>query len=780
MKDRLNNLFKHPIKKVYFFSIIAAYLLVTLTNITLSFYTFLAYGQEIKEINTKIGYVLTYNNQGGTGCTNKIQYGNNPWGELCTPTKTGYIFGGWYTEQDGEGTEVTSSTNATTNVTAYALYYQNTLYDVLKRAKKEGTYAREYTGEHQDSMDSSLSTKKIYHWYGSSDTNGTAILDKNNVIFANHCWQMIRTTDTGGVRLIYNGEVENGKCLNTRGTHVGYGGNRSSQSLNGTYWYGTDYTYSNGTFSLSGTTSSTQVTSSNGSTVIPTLVGKYTCKSTTQSGTCSTLYLIESYYSGYNAYAIPINSNSNYSQFGEISFNATSNSPAYFGYMYNMVYPYSYKNYSYEAVLTVGLSLSTSYYYADSYDYNETNANKYTLTNPYKVNSTSDYSSLVGKYTFINTSATYSNEQIYYIVGINSTSAYCINIENGNDLSYYTNDKYTYGDSYTDNGNGTYTINNQTTINRIDYYTNYTNVKNKYVCKNATNNTCNDVWHATNELNTTYIYHIKSSAIYKYASGFTYNNATHKYTLNSDSITFWDTIDSNNVTSVNTHHYTCFNTTGECENISYVYFLTNDGIPFYINISNGKDVNDALEEMISANNVNTKNSTIKTGIDAWYKKYMLPYDSYIDDTIYCNDRGVRALGSFKPDGGSVTGETRYLQFKEYTTGSDLSCTNITDKFSVSNSSAELTYKVGLISSPEMNLLNNNNARKTGQNYWLVSPSYFGSSDASGRSVVPSGGWSNSGVFNTLGARPAVSLIPGMRYSSGDGSMANPYVVDTNN
>ncbi len=234
MKDRLNNLFKHPIKKVYFFSIIAAYLLVTLTNITLSFYTFLAYGQEIKEINTQIGYTLTYNNQGGTGCTNKIQYSNNPWGELCTPTKTGYTFYGWYTEQDGGGTEVTSSTNATGNTTVYADYTTNTLYDVLKRAKKEGTYAREYTGSHQDSMNASLSTKKIYHWYGSSAANGTAILDKNNVIFANHCWQMIRTTDTGGVRMIYNGEVVDGKCLNTRGTHVGNGGIRSSQSLNGT------------------------------------------------------------------------------------------------------------------------------------------------------------------------------------------------------------------------------------------------------------------------------------------------------------------------------------------------------------------------------------------------------------------------------------------------------------------------------------------------------------------------------------------------------------------
>ncbi len=775
MKDRLNNLFKHPIKKVYFFSIIAVYLLVTLTNITLSFYTFLAYGQEIKEINTQIGYVLTYDNQGGTGCTTKTQYGSQAWGTLCTPTKTGYEFAGWYTSQDGEGTEITSSTTATGSTTVYAYYYDNTLYDVLKKAAKVGTYAREYTGDHQDSMNASLSTKKIYHWYGSNATNGTAILDKNNVIFANHCWQMIRTTDTGGVRMIYNGEVENGQCLNTRGTHVGYNGNRSSQSLNGTYWYGTDYTYdsTNNVFSISGTTSSTEVTSSNGSTVIPTLIGKYTCKSTTESGTCSTLYLIESYDSSYNAYYISVRSGSHYSQFGRLQLNAISNSPAYVGYMYNTVYPVVYNDPTIELVLNHNSYLSTTYYYADSYDYNETNANKYTLTNPYQVSTTDDYQSLIGKYTLLNTSSTYSYASIYYIAGVSGTLMYAIELSNGHDLAYY-NDAYTYGDSYTDNGNGTYTINNPTTINKTDWYTSYNNIKNKYVCKNATTNTCNDVWHANSSTERRYFYYYKSTNLYKYANSFSYNSSTGEYTLNSDSVTFWDTLDSGNITSLSTHHYTCFDTTGVCSTLSYVEYNYN-GKLFYIDLTGGKDVDDILEEMLSANNVNTKNSIIKTGIDAWYKKYLLSYDNYIDDTIYCNDRSIRSLGGFNPNGGSVTS---YLQFKEYSVGSDLSCANVTDKFSISNSSAQLTYKVGLMSVPEMNLLYNENARKTGEDYRLVTPYYF-SANSSDRILTSQGYWNTGSVVSDpYGARPAVSLIPGMRYSSGDGSMANPYVVDT--
>ena len=104
-------------------------------------------------------------------------------------------------------------------------HYGNTLYEVLEKEANIGTYAKEYTGEHHDSFTEEPS-KKIYHWYAPSGTSGNElanqILDKNNVLFAEHCWQMIRTTDTGGVKMIYNGEAENNQCLDTRGTHVGY------------------------------------------------------------------------------------------------------------------------------------------------------------------------------------------------------------------------------------------------------------------------------------------------------------------------------------------------------------------------------------------------------------------------------------------------------------------------------------------------------------------------------------------------------------------------------
>ena len=66
-------------------------------------------------------YTLNYNLNGGSGCTTgTLTYGNT-YGTLCTPTKTGYTFDGWYTAATG-GTKVTADkvVDTTTNITIYA------------------------------------------------------------------------------------------------------------------------------------------------------------------------------------------------------------------------------------------------------------------------------------------------------------------------------------------------------------------------------------------------------------------------------------------------------------------------------------------------------------------------------------------------------------------------------------------------------------------------------------------------------------------------------------
>ena len=75
-------------------------------------------------VNYQIVYrKLTYNDNGGKGCSSKHKYigirCSESWGTLCTPTRSGYKFKGWYTAITG-GTEVTSSTVPTSSNTVYA------------------------------------------------------------------------------------------------------------------------------------------------------------------------------------------------------------------------------------------------------------------------------------------------------------------------------------------------------------------------------------------------------------------------------------------------------------------------------------------------------------------------------------------------------------------------------------------------------------------------------------------------------------------------------------
>jgi hypothetical protein len=212
-----------------------------------------------------------------------------------------------------------------------------------------------------------------------------------------------------------------------------------------------------------------------------------------------------------------------------------------------------------------------------------------------------------------------------------------------------------------------------------------------------------------------------------------------------------------------------------CATVAYVYYYTGSGTMYYITLKDGvTTVDKALEDMLTKN---TTNSTMKSGVDAWYKHYLLEdYDDYIEDTVFCNDRSQNnsSTNGWNPNGGSV-GTYMYFDYNS------LNCTNDTDKFSVSNNKAQLTYPVGLASYKEMNLLyysgGNNLLRKTGEYYWLASPYYFSNHSAYENYVYPSDNYSSFNVYSSRGVRPAVSLTPGTEYTSGTGSMADPYIVE---
>ena len=163
----------------------------------------------------------------------------------------------------------------------------------------------------------------------SSDTNGKGIymhsrtandaypvvyyrgaVEDNNVLFNNLCWKMVRTTDTGGVKLIYNGvnkgTVETPNCNNTGSstiiTNYAFNNGTNSPAYVG-YMYGDVYTYDSGA-AITGAYFGSSYTYDNGayslinsSTTLDN-AHHYTCNLTVANGTCETIryYYYGNYY----------------------------------------------------------------------------------------------------------------------------------------------------------------------------------------------------------------------------------------------------------------------------------------------------------------------------------------------------------------------------------------------------------------------------------------------------------------------------------------------------
>ena len=621
-------------------------------------------------------------------------------------------------------------------------HYGKTLYEVLEKEANIGTYAREYTGEHHDSF-TEEPTKKIYHWYAPNTTSGNElaneILDKFNVIYGKFCWQMFRTTDTGGVKLMYFGESENGKCLSNRPNHVGYS-DYSSKTLNTSYYYGTNYTYdsSTGLFSLAGT----KTTGS-----IP--IGTYTCTSTDSNAGCSTLYLVDRLSSGSSYYVFYIVSNAHYAAIGKTPYNYRYSSPADLGFMYNERVTQTTFITAPLTIIYESESLKTTYYYGDLQIIN----GQYKLANPFKISSSSEYSSLLGKYTLKSTSETATTSTAYYISLSSAYYLYYIPLSSGNDLNFY-DDIYTYGDTYTDNGNGTYTINNPSTTKKSIWPSNISNVEKKYVCINATNNTCSELLYIHQTYTTGYE-SFSTNRLYKYSSSFTYNNGN--YTLSNDGAKYYWNLES---VSGASDTYTCYNSNGVCTSLYYPYYSEKNYKKYYcMLLSNGESIVDLNNRMFYEDNVNTYNSVIKSAIEYWYEKELLGTNEArgIEDVVYCSNRSLYSEYNF--------GEAGHK------------CSHLTDRFSVSNNKAKLKYPVGVITNAEKEYFGNSIIRAVDIDYYTMSPDYFrGNYYARPYAVSSAGGIYSGTVDDAHGVRPVISLKPGTEYVSGTGSREDPYVV----
>lgn len=700
------------------------------------------------------------------------------------PKCEGYIFKKWEVVTDNVKTSNNSFIMPSKDVVLKAVWVQGSLnismnsnvssrkslYDLVSNEALSLNLVKKYEGKHQDTVLGN-GNKDIYYYYADNDIVANSILDKNNVIFADMCWQMIRTTDNGSIKMLYNGEAVNGRCDTNRVNHVGYNG-YSIVSLSGTYYYSTDYTYDSNTklFSLSGTKTSSRW----GSLTAKNLIGKYTCVSSDADGTCSTLYYIESSNGLLTGNALLLNGDSFYSQFGTMNFNNASNSLAYVSYMYNSSYTPSSNTYgssdTSEQVLKHD-GLKEKYYFSDTVSWNSSKK-EWSLVNPYRVSSEAEFSSVIGKYTFGKTSSSHTDSVVQFVSNVDDNNDYYyIELEDGNDISTYLH-TYTYGDTYIDNSDGTYTITNPSTFDISEWDNNYKNIEHKYVCIDASNNSCSNIRYITSTTSSSMHFYDSNTMGMKFSSTISYDNGIYK--LDGDVYTLWDFHDADSINKLGNGHYTCFDKTGECSSVSYVYYADNSKILdrqhlYYINLINGDTIDDALKKMIGTNSIN---SIMKTALEAWYEKYLLNYSDYLDDVIYCNNRSFLNVSGWTSTKGNVASNLKF--------GVDnnlLFCENVNDRFSISNDIAKVNYPVGLISSQELMLLNNSLLRSVGSVYATMSPASFTETSAYIYSVSSDGSIVENLSSMGMGIRPYITLKGDLTYSIGDGSRNNPYVIE---
>lgn len=644
------------------------------------------------------------------------------------------------------------------------VHEKTTLYKTVENDALNNRYAATYTGNVFDAG----GNQPIYYYYSNS-------FSKSYVSFGGYCWKIIRTTDTGGVKLeFYSVLTEGGTCDNTIPNYFSGLDGIDTLTITRNYAYGTEYTYDkvNHLYQLAG-----DINNYTWSTDYNQAIGKYTCSNTSATAKCSNLSYIISYNNSYTANVMKYNNTSTgnniYTKFNENMNMLNSNN-----YMYNKKYTFTTKNMpSYLNDVLKSTSIpTTNIYYSSNYIYNS----NYKLDNPSQITNEEvtdgNYSNLVNKYTLRSTNASTEYSILYYVVAVDGSTMYYLELMGGRNLGQVAINNY-FGDNLVDNGDGTYTVsNNINTINKSDWFTNYSDANNKYTCYDK-GTTCSNPYYVYNATNTGFRYEDGKNK-YVYGNSFEYNYETNQYEL-KDTISFsgWE----NNYSRLKDYHYTCFNTTGKCQTVSYIYNVT--GItPYIIYLKNNESVEDAIENMLYASDVNEYPSYAMTTLEWWFRENLENYSSYLEDVVFCNDRSYTSLGGWDPNGGQVNSSfifngNRYNRnvFTEGDTVS-LECPNALDRFTVSSSigNGKLNYPVGLITAPE-GILASNNSIVIEHN--TMTPLFFNTTQASNGkvnegSIIPTD--STSYYYLNM----VISLKPDTEYTAGIGTKESPYYVPT--
>ena len=217
-------------------------------------------------------------------------------------------------------------------------------------------------------------------------------------------------------------------------------------------------------------------------------------------------------------------------------------------------------------------------------------------------------------------------------------------------------------------------------------------------------------------------------------------------------------------------------------------FNTTSNSPKYVGYMYG-DTDATLEEA----RTNTNDSTIKAYIDNWYANNMTSYTKYLSTTaVYCNDRELASGKSYSAAAAFDYASVTRLEENKTPT---YDCTNDNDKFTVdaSTGNGKLTYPIALMTADEIAYAGGV-AFKNATMWYYTNSSFKSSAGTTEWWLLSSDRWggyyalswyvdlvnpcflNDDYVSISHGVRPAVSLKPCIKYSTGNGTSETPYEI----
>lgn len=272
---------------------------------------------------------------------------------------------------------------------------------------------------------------------------------------------------------------------------------------------------------------------------------------------------------------------------------------------------------------------------------------------------------------------------------------------------------------------------------------------------------------------------ITAGTEYLYGNDFTYSGG--EYTLtNTVSLAYNTNMGSN----LSDHHYTCLNTSGKCSTIYYIYNVYNGGLEFY-KLTGGKSFETSLNEMVNGTSVS---SAIKQTVDKWYEDNLMSYESFIEDTPYCETKTFKTELDVKTINISGYGKFEIKYGPDFNNGICSKANAYTVSSSIGNGA--LKYPIAILNSDDLYYA----GEESGYSFidspasWVMNPKFHTlvPIDEGGRGafLYTTGYWDGGGfeysggdnAGNAASVRPAISLKSDVDISGGNGTKENPYVI----